>query len=650
MKFQWLENLESKESISWVHDQNDRVSAEIRDTDLFAQINKEALEICSGDQRLPFLYIHEGQFYDHHISLTNPLGVWRRCQLEEFKKSSPNWEVLLDLDELSRTTGDEWNFSSASHCPNSQRVLLRLSHRGKDLGWGREFDLVAKKFVANGFEIPPSKFAMAWVDENTIVVGGEIPEMRNDLGYSKTLRLWKRGDNEKTFLLSGKDNEMGVWPQFQMDDEGTNIITKWTHWDDGEYYLLQKDYSLKRLFVPNRIRDLVCLDGHFYFMILQDNLGQKAGAVFRISISEALKENPPYQLVWHPAKGQVGRDILKIHSQIAVIYLENIVSMIQTIGSEAEVIPEKLQVTEFYTDHSGNQVYLKMESFSSSPALYAWQPGNFEKVRSIPSLFTGDYLTTQCWAKSKDGTLIPYFQIQSRDLKIDENTPTLLYGYGGFDHIMQPTYSGIFGKLWLEKGGIQIVANIRGGGEFGRDWHEAARLKNKQKSYDDFIAVAEDLILRKITNPKKLGIYGRSNGGLLVGAVGMQRPELFNAIACQVPLLDMIRYVELPPGASWVREYGDPKDSQMKDIILQYSPYHNIKEDRDYPKILFITSLTDDRVHPSHARKMAAKMQDLGKDCYFYEESSGGHKGGNANVQALNHALIFTYLWQKLSL
>lgn len=655
MEHQWLEDLESPEAQAWVQGQSARALAEMKKYPGFDSIYQEASALSSSAARLPFQNIVGAYFYDVQTCAKNPIGIWRRCPVAEFQKENPVWENLLDYDQLSKDLGDEWNHGHVVHSPSGQKVLLHLSHRGKDTRWTREFDLAAKKFVEGGFEIQLSKAIVAWWDEDTILLGGDEPETTNAMGYPKVLRQWKRGHSERPVILTGGDMENGVWAASRRRGDNYSLMYRKVDWDHGQTFLYD-GHSPRRLHIPELIGDVVRFGDDLVFSVHQDYQEFAGGTVFQVSMADALaNEKPKLTPLWSPSDKRIGRHFYKFRDKLIIVFLENIRTQFECFEKingvwkvMAEELPPDFHLSDLIQDGITDEIYPLVESFTVPPTLFMWEPGKLQKIKSLPGQFTGDYITDQLWATSVDGTKIPYFIVHRKGLVFDGTAPTLLTGYGGFDDARTPTYSPLFGKLWLEKGGVYVSANIRGGGEFGPRWHLAARKENKQRSYDDFLAVAEDLIARKVTQTSKLAIYGRSNGGLLVGAVAMQKPELFAAVLCAVPLLDMIRYVDHPPGSSWVDEYGDPKDALMRAAILKYSPYHNVSHHKMYPPIFFMTSSTDDRVHPSHARKMAAKMLGLGKNCFLYEETSGGHKGGSNHVLAMDAALKFSYLWKTL--
>lgn len=658
MEFQWLENLESPESLAWVNDQNARTLRELKSHPDFQNFYDEALKLHASSGRLPCREIHDGFVYDVGVSEKNPLGIWSRCSVEEFRREEPRWENLLDLDAFFREQGTEWNFSSALISPNGERALVALSEGGKDACWTREFDLRRKAFVEGGFEIPLSKARFAWASDDQIIVGGETPDLQNRSGYARVLRLWKRGDVSKEVLLESGMEELGFYPTTMRKKRDHLFIWQIHNYDSALVWHWTEKSGPRKLHLPTGISSVHLMEDRLIFALERTFGGYKAGSILSVPLEDAIrKEAPEFEIVWESTSEVFLDGVALAHGGLLVHSKKDVRSRLEFLTPEgsggwtrvSQEIPEGLEIYTLLKDEETDRVYLRMESFFHPPRLMEWTPEGLSLLKSVPSLFDGDYFVVQDWVVGKDGTKIPYFLVRRRDIPLKQEVPTLLYGYGGFEISLTPTYGAALGKLWLEKGGAYVVANIRGGGEFGPEWSLCARKENKQRSYDDFIAVAEALVAQGLTRPNKLAIYGGSNGGLLVGAVAMQRPDLFKAVLCTIPLLDMIRYAELPPGSLWMTEYGDPKDPAMKEVILKYSPYHNIDPKKKYPKILFMTSRTDDRVHPSHARKMAAKMQSLGKDCFLYEESTGGHGGGRQDVKALDSALKFSYLWKMLS-
>jgi prolyl oligopeptidase len=512
--------------------------------------------------------------------------------------------------------------------------------------------------VTEGFVIPESKSNAAWFDEDTLLVGGYEESGINHLGYPRVVKVWRRGQelSKAEMLFEGKFEHYGVWAGDL--EEKKCLIHEGVSWDEGKTYLYDHSRKLKQLHLPLEARAIGLFDQDVIFNLHKDFKGYKAGSVLQVSLEKAFNNShqDQFKVIAQDTKESFidGIEILK--DSFLTFTLKNVSHELWHYKKESDTwkaerlqIPEQSTVTAVLEDAVTKQVFVVSENFLTPKAVSQLKADNsLLFLKKAKDIFTGNFTVQQNWAKSTDGTSIPYFVVHKKDLKLDSTHPTLLNAYGGFTISKLPMYMPAPGKLWLEKGGVFVLANIRGGAEFGMNWHRSAILENKQKSYDDFIAVAEDLISRKYTTSERLGIRGGSNGGLLMGAVTTQRPDLFKAVLCEVPLLDMIRYVELPPGASWMDEYGDPRNEKMREVILKYSPYQNVHKEKKYPKIFFHTSITDDRVHPSHARRMAAKMLEQGHELFFYEESEGGHGSGDLKTKAFAEAMSFSYLWMML--
>jgi len=656
MDFLWLEELDSPESLAWIAKENALTIEDIKKHPGFQQHYEEGLEIFSSKNRLGFRYMRQNMVYKVHVSEENPIGQWMRISYEDYKSQKDSWELIFDFDQFSKEQGKQWVYKMASFSPSYQRVLLSLSLEDGDRCWIREFDMNTKQFVPNGFEVPLSKAFVSWFEEDTIFIGGDTPDTQTKHGYARKLSLWKRGETHRTSMLEISIEEQSVYAHDV--DEGGCIIGANKNWDEGTNYWVNSEKKVSLLNLPVYISSIFKIDDEIVFKIFKDHDTFKAGSILKATLESLIHQpKPQYELLWAPTATKFSADYVgKRGKGFFCFYRENVATKISYFKKEngkfiefEQKIPQGLEVTTMHMHSSAKEVLIQAESFTSAPALYEWDgKDQYTKIRSMPSLFAGEYEVSQKWTTSRDGTKIPYFLIHKPGLVLNGKNPTLQYGYGGFLYAQTPAYAAGVGKGWLEKGGVYAVANIRGGDEFGEEWSFTARKENKQRSYDDFIAVAEDLIATKVTSPRHLAIKGGSNGGLLVGAVSMQRPELFSAVLCMMPLLDMIRYTALPPGAIWASEYGDPADPEMRAVIEKYSPYQNIRADRKYPPILFFTSKADDRVHPSHARRMAAKMKTLGHHCFLYEEPTGGHNGGDVKVKAFGDALMYSYLWKHL--
>jgi len=550
------------------------------------------------------------------------------------------------------------------------RALVYLSDGGKDAAVVREFDASSRTFVADGFSLPEAKSSVAWYDENTVLVGTDFgPNSLTTSGYPRIVKLWKRGTpiSEAQTVLEGDSSDVSAYGQVTFRDEGNvfSLSRGFSFWESSEWIV---DNNSERIEIP--LPKDVSINAYFKGYVIatlnSDWLGFSEGSIIALKIADLKSSDlkSKVELLYKPDEKSTVTRVSTTKDYLLVTILKNVRGRILYLGLNdssgvSKWISGELNLPEYGTvnvtsaDDYSNILMVSFQDFLTPSKLYLLDdPKATPKViKTLLDIFDAEGLKiSQGEAKSVDGTVIPYFLVSRKDLNADGNNPTLLYGYGGFRSAMTSWYSGITGKLWLERGGVYVLANIRGGSEFGPRWHKAALLKNRQKAFDDFIAVALDLIDRKITSPQHLGIMGGSNGGLLVGAAFTQRPDLFNAVVCQVPLLDMLRYTELPPGASWIGEYGDPDSADMRAYIETYSPYQNVRAGVDYPEVLFVTSTYDDRVHPGHARKTAAKLEEQGNKIYYYEETEGGHAAAADNIQrAKRVAIEFTYLWKKLA-
>jgi prolyl oligopeptidase len=591
-------------------------------------------------------------------------GVWGRVPLEFYVGGDSAWEPLLDIDALAKIEGESWVFIGAPCAPpRYTRCLVRLSRGGGNAAELREFDVEKKDFVEDGFVLSlESGSSYAWKDANTLYVVTNFGEgTTTQYGYPRVVRVWTRGTPiEKAEVLFEADST----------DLGVRIYAH--YWGGRSYLIIIRRVSgrkrdsfavengrLIELDFPKRDRTYM-LQNQFVLRLLSDwTVGDKdfrGGAIVSIDYDEFLRGSRDFTMVVEP-------DELSHVAHFEPTESCLLIEMIRRARTEpyrycledGQWTSERIAAENFGYIWSANKstdhFFISREGFLTPRKLcLIREDGTEQCVQSLPALFDSDpFVVGQYEATSRDGTHIPYFIVHARDMVLDGNNHTLLYGYGGFEISLTPTYLPEIGTAWLEHGGVYVSANIRGGGAFGPRWHRAAVREKRQRAFDDFIAVAEDLVARGITSPEHLGIMGRSNGGLLVGAVFVQRPDLFNAVACLNPVLDMKRFHRQPPGGNWIREYGNPDDPDDWRFLKEYSPYHNLRREEDYPKVLFVTSQTDDAVHPGHARKMAAKMEAMGHEVYFYEPEEGGHGGANTTHQkAFREALIYSYLLDQL--
>lgn len=668
--YQWLEDLESEKALNWVKDQNARSLSAIRAYKDYPLFKEEAAKILEAKDKIPYGRILGDFVYNFWQDAEHVRGIWRRSSWSDYQSGKPKWDVLLDLDALGAKEGKSYVFGGAQCLkPDYQRCLISISEGGSDAAFYREFDIKTKDFVKDGFSLPASKSGLSWIDRDHVFFDNALAaETQTSSGYPIESRIWKRGtpQSESKLVFKGEKDDVAV-RSFVVHDQGQEhrFINRALSFYTSKIYYLKGEERVE-LPLPLDI-DFVALFKGQFLITNRSQLGiHKPGSLLAVPFETLLasQKTPAFELVFTPSEQQALDGIARGADYLYVGILDQVRSKVlrferKQVGEAASWVDEALPVDDQGTigltsvDEFSNRLLLIYEDFLVPSSLYAVDGQKLSKtlVMQAPPRFTADGLQIhQEFAKGKDGTRVPYFLVHRKGLKLDGKNPTLLYGYGGFEVAMQPSYASVTGKLWLERGGVYVLANIRGGGEFGPRWHQAALKENRQKAFDDFVAVAEDLIKAKITSPQHLGIQGGSNGGLLMGATFTQRPELFKAVVCQVPLLDMLRYHKLLAGASWMAEYGNPDEPKMASVIKKYSPFHNLQEKKTYPEVFFVTSTKDDRVHPGHARKMAARMADLKKPFLYYENIEGGHSA-SADLQQMaeRYALQYAYLWSKLS-
>ncbi len=663
----WLEAVEGPNALAWARGQNEVSLAELESHSLFEPIHDRALEILTSDDRIAYPSLRGGMIYNFWRDAEHVRGIWRRTTVEDYRSGAPDWDVLLDVDALAEVEGENWVWAGANcRYPAYDRCLVSLSVGGADATVTREFDLETREFVDGGFVLGESKSGIAWRDRDSVFYGPAFTEDQvTDSGYPRTVRIWDRGTDASNaeIVFEGEQGDVAsrglrLWDGHDYYD----MIIRAPGFFSRHYHFF-RDGQTHRLNVPNDAELAGLLDGQLLIELKSDweiaGTTYAQGALVAGPIESFGTETPDLALVFEPGERASISSVSTTESTVLVNVLDNVVStMLRFTHQDGEWTRESLDVPELgsiyvvSTDDRSDRFYYNYTGFVTPSTLFEADASGdtHAEVRDEPAWFDKTGMeTAQYEAVSADGERIPYFVVTPVDFESDGENPTLLSAYGGFEVSRTPFYSGVTGSAWLERGGVYVLANIRGGGEFGPQWHQAALKEKRQRAFDDLIAVAEDLIERGITSPDHLGIQGGSNGGLLVGAVMVQRPDLFDAVVCQVPLLDMKRYHRLLAGASWMAEYGDPDDAEQWAYLSEYSPYQNVSADADYPRAFFTTSTRDDRVHPGHARKMVAKMLDQGHDLLYYENIEGGH-GGAANLKqrAYLSALIFTYLHGQL--
>ncbi len=683
----WLEEVQGDKALAWARERNAQSQAVLEAVPVFKGNREKVLAVLNNRDQIPYVARRGNFFYNFWRDAQNPRGVWRRTTLEEFRKPAPAWDVLLDLDALAKAEGENWVWAQ-SDClgPQYNRCLVSLSRGGADAKVVREFDVATRSFVKDGFALPEAKSNVDWFDINTLFVGTDFgPGSMTKSGYPRVIKAWTRGTplNAATTVFEGKEADVAAYVQIDRTPGFERVLfARMIDFYNQERFLANGSglvglakHALTPLDIPTSAALFSRRDWAFIQLKSDYTVNGKtysSGSLLATRVGNFLRGERNFDVLFEPtATRSLARGGVSLtRDHVLLNILDNVAGRVEELGlvdgkwtrrAVNAPFPGTLSasgLSDIFAkaakdDPLANAYLLNYADFLTPDSLYLGATGSDsrELLKSRPSFFNAEGMRAeQLFATSKDGTQVPYFVVWPKGAKADGSNPTLLYGYGGFQVSMQPLYSGSYGTTWYEQGGVRVVANIRGGGEFGPNWHTSATKANKQRSYDDFAAVAEDLIQRKITSPKHLGIHGGSNGGLLVGAVMLQRPELFAAVVCSVPLLDMKRYHLLLAGNSWMAEYGNPDVPAEWDWIKAYSPYQNVKKDAKYPKVLFTTSTRDDRVHPGHARKMAARMMEQGHDVLYYENIEGGH-GGAANNEQRAHlqALENAFLWKTLA-
>ncbi|GAA0206434.1 prolyl oligopeptidase family protein [Actinomadura yumaensis] len=674
-----LEQVDGAEAMAFVAEENRKSLAVLTGDPRYETFRAEAQAILTATDRIPspsFLGDGVGNFWQ---DATNPKGVWRRTTLESYRTATPQWETLLDIDALSKAEGKDWVFKGADClAPDETRCLINLSDGGKDAVVVREFDLTTKRFVDGGFNLPEGKHRIEWLDRDTLLVATDFgPGSLTESGYPFIVKTLKRGQTlaqaVEDYRGDASDGGYGVSPAVYRDKTGrvtAVIITRPLDTFRSETWMMAHDGSTVKLALPDRVSVFGAQGG--LLIVSNDEawtfngLAYKPGSLLSIPLNHLRSDRDDLSvsnqalLIYEPAARQSLGDVRVLDRQVVASLSDNVAGRLAIFENRGEfgwrrqdvATPENIAVGLGDSSKSKGQVFVSTQGFLTPPTLSLASVGSttLTELKSAPAKFDAStHVVEQYEATSTDGTKIPYFITRPRDMRLDGSNPTILFGYGGFQVSLNPAYKPEMGKLWLERGGVFVQANIRGGGEFGPDWHQAALDGNRQKAFDDFAAVARDLERRGIASPRRLGIYGRSNGGVLTSVSITQHPELFNAAVIESPLIDMLRYHELPAGASWIGEYGDPRIPEEAKWIARYSAYQQLRPDEDYPRVYITTNTRDDRVHPGHARKFAARLGDQGHDHLYYEDTAGGHSNDADPVaNARRWARHYVYLAQQL--
>jgi len=668
----WLEDVDGAKAMDWVKARDAESVKAYGTSPAFEEMRTQILEVMDSDARIPYVGKMGEHYYNFWKDKTHPRGIWRRTTLAEYRKEHPSWETIIDVDALGKAEGVNWVWHGADCLkPEYRHCLISLSRGGADAQVLREFDLRSKTFVKEGFTLPEAKMQTGWIDADSIYVATDFgPGSMTKSSYPRIVKEWKRGTplTDAKLVYEGKEDDLAIaayrdhTPGFVRD-----FVERSLAFYSSETYLRGKDGKLSKIDVPDDAKTSV----HREWLLVEPRtawtVGGKtyaAGSLIATNFNAFMKGGHDFVVLFAPSETTSLAVHSWTHHHLIINTMQDVVSRLEVLTPPAHRAgewrratlggaPALSTITAGGIDADRDDTYfLTVTGFLEPTTLYygTLGKGEAQPLKHSPSFFDASkFQVQQHFATSKDGTRVPYFVIAAKDLKLDGNNPTLLYGYGGFEISLQPNYSGSVGRAWLSRGGVYVIANIRGGGEYGPRWHQAALKANRLRAYEDFAAVARDLVAQKITSQPHLGAMGGSNGGLLMGNMLTLYPELWGAIVCQVPLLDMKRYTHLSAGASWIAEYGDPDKADEWAFIKTFSPYQNVEKGKKYPPTLFTTSTRDDRVGPHQARKMAARMLEYRNAASFYENIEGGHGAAADNKQAaFMSALGYSYLWEHL--
>ena len=667
-QYAWLEDVTGDKPLTWVKEQNAKSEGRLAQSPQFKQMEAGIREVLDSDAKIPGVEKIGDYYYNFWKDKQHERGIWRRTTLVEYRKAEPLWETVLDLDALNKAEGENWVWHGANCLrPEYTRCLIALSRGGADADVTREFDLSNKQWIKDGFFRAEAKGGLGWIDQNNVFVYTDFGAgSMTTSGYPRVVKRWQRGTpiTAATPVYEGKPEDMYI-AALHDDTPGfeRNFVSRTIAFYNNELFVLGADGKLTKVDAPNSAEKGVRREWLTLELREPWTVGGKtytAGSLLVTKFDDFMAGKRDFDVLFAPTDTTSLAGMSWTKSHVVLNVLDDVKNRLQvmTHSKDGWVASEFTGAPTFGTIGVGavdadesDAVWMTVTDYLTPTTLALAEIGQQPEVlKTMPAFFDASgKVIEQHFANSKDGTRVPYFVVHDKAMKLDGSNPTLLYGYGGFEISLTPNYSGGMGRAWLDKGGVYVVANIRGGGEYGPRWHQAALKQNRHKAYEDMAAVAQDLVTRNITSAKHLGVQGGSNGGLLTGNMLTQYPELFGAVVVQVPLLDMKRYSHLLAGASWMAEYGNP-DTADWDFIKTFSPYHLFDPAKSYPPVLFTTSTRDDRVHPGHARKMAAKMIDAGKDVTYYENIEGGHGGAANNAQAAHmSALAYSFLWEQLS-
>ncbi len=681
-EFLWLEDIHGSDAMDWVRERNGRTDAALVNP-AYTALEASVLEVLDSKDRIPMVSKRGDWYYNFWRDEANPRGLWRRTSWASYLDRETVWEVLLDVDALCASTGGDWFWAGASllrPAPGGdyRLAMVALSPDGGDAVSYREFDLATRSFVPGGFDLPTAKTRLSWLDADTLYVGTDTgPGSMTASSYPAASRVLRRG--ESMAQLAAKEPLFAVPPEHLsggVSHSSTPGFERDLAYDVLDFFNSRSYLRVGDDWVHIAVPDDMNVSLHHEWLLLRprtdwtvDGAVYAAGTLLAIELEAFLAGSRSLAKIFAPSAAESLQSWSWTRDYLLLNLLSDVSSKILVLdpargwaASELDACPPLHSVDAYAVDDedpdAGNDYWLIATGFLTPTAVLrgklnppGTRGGAAAPVREAPSFFHAEkYAVEQHFATSADGTRVPYFQVGPKDLTLDGGNPTLLGGYGGFEVSRTPSYSGAVGRTWLERGGVYVVANIRGGGEYGPGWHTAALQEKRHKAYEDFAAVARDLSARGVASPTHLGCAGGSNGGLLVGNMLTQYPELFGAVSCGVPLLDMRRYTKLSAGASWIAEYGDPDVPEQWEFIKTFSPYHLLRSDVTYPATFIWTATSDDRVGPVQARKMAARMESMGIPVWFHEALEGGHAGAGNNEQAARlHAASHEFLWRALT-
>ena len=672
-KYQWLEDVTGERSLAWVKAQNTRTTKVLEADPRFASLKEAALKVYESPDHLAIPVLKQGVVYNTWQDAQHVRGILRRTTLADYLTTQPQWHTVIDYDALAKQDQQEW-VANGLNClyPGDGLCLVSLSAGGEDAETLREFDLKTGKFVEHGFVLPHSKQAVSWLDKDSLLVARDWgPATMTKSGYPFVVKLWKRGQalDQAQEVFRGTENDVGAEADTLNDSKGHHV-TLFHHWVNTfvSEYFLRTPAGNKKLALPGKAEVEGLLDNQLIVTLNQDwkpeglDTTFPTGSVISLDM-EALPQDAAHSkpaAIFTPSAVEFAQEVQATRGHLLLTTLEHVQGRAYTYTRSARGewtrkkldLPDNQAVDVVSANGADDRFFLEVQGFLTPSSLLLGDPAtdSLKNAKSLkPQFDASQDVVEQLEAKSKDGTMVPYFVVHRKDLKYNGVNPTLMTAYGGFQVANTPSYSAVIGKLWLERGGVYVLANIRGGGEFGPAWHEAGLKTHRQRIYDDFAAVGQNLVTRQITSPRRLGITGDSNGGLLMGVEFTQHPEMWNAVIIGVPLLDMLRYEQIAAGASWVGEYGSVSVPEERAFLASISPYNQLRPDVNYPEPLIFTTTKDDRVGPVHARKFAARLEEFHKPFFYYEIIEGGHNfGANLKESAETKAVDYIYLTRKL--